>query len=136
MSHFPVSLHVSSNSISLSLLLFGWPRPGGPPASSLFTSPLFPSLSLQFCLFSVCTDDQKGRSVLSLQDFGSHTIGLRFRVQTPFCLAGKLNKERKEGEEMKAFWRVVQGREVSSKSLHIASCVSLWCRVEGCVLEV
>lgn len=53
-------------------------------------------LSLPSRLYSVGADGQTGRSVLSLQDFGSHTIGLRFLGYAQFCLTGKLNKERKE----------------------------------------
>lgn len=120
--------------------------PGGPELSfSSFFSPfLCPSLSVHFCLRSVWADGQTGRSVLSLQDFGSHTIGLRSWVHTLFCLAGKPNKERKEKKS---------GRKRSCvkerlNCLHVASrvcrytgrtCVSwksavfLYCTVKHCV---
>lgn len=116
--------------------------PGHPELS--FSSFLCPSLSVHFCLRSVWADGQTGRSVLSLQDFGSHTIGLRSWVHTLFCLAWKLNKERKEKKS---------GRKRSCvkerlNCLHVAShvycyagrtCVSwksavfLYCTVKHCV---
>lgn len=93
--HFPIFLPVFQLSVlSASVWVV---RSSRTPNSPL----RIPSSLSWFCLLSVWADGKTGRSVLSLQDFGSHTIGLRFGVQTLFCLAGKLNKERKEETKLK-----------------------------------
>lgn len=129
MSHFPVSLPVSHPLPSLSLSLSGWSSTVRPPTfSSFFVSsslfPLFPFLSL------LCVSRWPNRQICSFST-GLWIPHNRPQILSPdSVLPGWEAKQREEGgEEMKWFWRVVQGRELNFKEflecLHMASCVSL-----------